>query len=73
MTDPDGSAEETPRRYRNPPIEHRFRKGVSGDPRGRPRKSHALVSTARLPAQFAALRETTDRKMTGPPLTNGRP
>src|SRR3984893_841766 len=45
MIDSDGPAEETPRRYRNPPIEHRFRKGVSGTPRGRPRKIPALVST----------------------------
>jgi Family of unknown function (DUF5681) len=34
-----------PRSYRNPPIEHRFRKGVSGNSKGRPRKNRALVST----------------------------
>jgi hypothetical protein len=46
MTDSDGPAEETPRPFRNPPpIEHRFRKGVSGNPRGRPRKIPALVAT----------------------------
>jgi hypothetical protein len=45
MIDSDGPTEETPRRYRNPPIEHRFRKGVSGNPRGRSRKIPALVST----------------------------
>ena len=33
------------RSYRNPPIEHRFRKGVSGNLRGRPRKNRALIST----------------------------
>jgi hypothetical protein len=45
MTDSDGPAKETPRRYRNPSSEHRFRKGVSGNPKGRPRKIGALVAT----------------------------
>jgi Family of unknown function (DUF5681) len=42
MSDTD---DPTTRRYRNPPAEHRFRKGISGNPRGRPRKNRALVST----------------------------
>src|SRR6202030_8088 len=42
MNDTDDPAT---RSYRNPPVEHRFRKGVSGNPRGRPRKNRALVST----------------------------
>ena len=42
MSDRDDPAT---RRYRNPPIEHRFRKGVSGNTKGRPRKKRALVST----------------------------
>ena len=42
MSDRDDPAT---RSYRNPPIEHRFRKGVSGNIKGRPRKKRALVST----------------------------
>jgi Family of unknown function (DUF5681) len=45
MNNSDAPAEETPRRYRNPPVEHRFKKGVSGNPRGRPRKTREFVST----------------------------
>ncbi len=32
---------EKPRLYRNPPAEHRFKKGQSGNPKGRPRKERA--------------------------------
>ena len=42
MSDRDDPAA---RSYRNPPIEHRFRKGVSGNINGRPRKRRAFVST----------------------------
>jgi Family of unknown function (DUF5681) len=39
MSDDENAAR---RNYRNPPSEHRFRKGVSGNPKGRPRKQQAL-------------------------------
>ncbi len=40
------SNEESPAKgnYRNPPVEHRFRKGVSGNPKGRPRKNRGFAS-----------------------------
>jgi hypothetical protein len=45
MSDSDDPTEEPPCGYRNPPIKHRFRKGVSGNRKGRPRKQRALVAT----------------------------
>lgn len=36
---------EKPRANRNPPVGRRFQKGVSGNPKGRPRKVRALVAT----------------------------
>jgi hypothetical protein len=45
MTDSGDPAGKTSRSYRNPPSEHRFRKGVSGNPKGRPRKERVLVGT----------------------------
>jgi hypothetical protein len=45
MSDSDDDAEKTPRNYRNPPAEYRFRKGISGNPNGRPRRERVLVST----------------------------
>ncbi|MFO1015078.1 MAG: DUF5681 domain-containing protein [Caulobacteraceae bacterium] len=34
--------------YRNPPAQHRFKKGVSGNPRGRPRKTGRSSKAARV-------------------------
>ena len=42
MSDTD---DHTTRSYRNPPAENRFRKGVSGNPKGQPRKKRAFVCT----------------------------
>ena len=45
MTDGDELDGKSANGYRKPPAEHRFRKGVSGNPRGRPRKAPVLVAT----------------------------
>jgi Family of unknown function (DUF5681) len=43
---PQKSARAKSRNYRNPPAEHRFKKGQSGNPKGRPRKDREPVHSA---------------------------
>ena len=45
MTDSDDSKKVAPRPYRVPPAEFRFKKGASGNLKGRPPKDRALVTT----------------------------
>jgi Family of unknown function (DUF5681) len=45
MTDPNDDAKTGPRPYRVPPAEFRFKKGASGNLKGRPPKERALVTT----------------------------
>jgi hypothetical protein len=45
MTDSNDDAKTGPRRYRVPPAEFRFKKGTSGNLKGRPPKERALVTT----------------------------
>jgi len=45
MTDSNDSKIVAPRPYRVPPAEFRFKKGTSGNSKGRPRKVRALVTT----------------------------
>jgi hypothetical protein len=45
MTDSSDDAKTGPRQYRVPPAEFRFKKGTSGNEKGRPPKERALVPT----------------------------
>ncbi len=45
MTDSNDDAKTGPRPYRVPPAEFRFKKGTSGNLKGRPPKERALVTT----------------------------
>src|SRR5258706_5514018 len=45
MTDSNDDAKTGPRRYRVPPAEFRFKKGTSGNQKGRPPKERPLVAT----------------------------
>ena len=51
--------------YRRPPAQHRFRKGQSGNPQGRPRRGQAppVIMATTTQAEEALLREAT-RKIT---------
>ena len=44
ILDESGAEDKTKRRRTSPPAEHRWKKGVSGNPRGRPKKRDSLTS-----------------------------